>query len=74
MGERGEPAENECVEGHAQLVVRCAWCERVRAADATWVDAVGELVARATATGTLTHGICPTCFAHRAPSGVEYPT
>ena len=40
-----------------ELLVRCAWCGRIRHEDA-WVVPPGELDP-----DSLTHGICPECTA-----------
>ena len=54
------------------LLVRCAWCKRVRLARGEWREAA-RLVAAAQARGVLSHGICPDCFHRLAPPGAEYP-
>jgi hypothetical protein len=60
------------VEKHTaapEVIVRCAWCERIKVDDA-WVDADVEAHALRSdpGAGTLrSHGICPDCFAELTP-------
>jgi hypothetical protein len=46
------------------ILVRCAWCERVKVAD-EWVDA--DVEAMRLGHGHHSHGICPDCFAKLTP-------
>jgi hypothetical protein len=39
----------------SELLVRCAWCERIKMGD-EWVDAEVQAMRHS-------HGICPDCFA-----------
>ena len=51
-----------------ELLVRCAWCERVKHGD-QWVD-VAEVQAMRLMRDTSerhSHGICPDCFAKLTP-------
>jgi hypothetical protein len=60
------------VEKHTaapEVIVRCAWCERIKVGDA-WIDAEVEAHALRSDpdTGVLrSHGICPDCFADLTP-------
>jgi hypothetical protein len=52
-----------------ELLVRCAWCERIKRGD-TWVE-VAEVQAmrlRLDEVEHHSHGICPDCFAKLTPS------
>jgi hypothetical protein len=52
-----------------EVIVRCAWCERIKVEDA-WIDADVEAHAfRSTpdAVALRSHGICPDCFAELTP-------
>lgn len=55
----------DAAEGARPLVLRCAWCERIRDHEGVWRTLpVREL--RALETGNrLTHGMCDTCFAEQ---------
>ena len=51
-----------------ELLVRCAWCERIKVDDA-WI-AVTEMQAAQPTPDTVmqhSHGICPDCFAQLTP-------
>jgi hypothetical protein len=65
--------DNESVEAHVHLVIRCAWCNRVLRDDGSWVTLAPDLVAHAAVAASVTHAICPTCFGREQP-GVAYPT
>lgn len=55
------------------LVVRCAWCERVRVKGGWSPEPVAPTeVRRIGVRSYLTHGICPACFRSLAPD-VAYP-
>jgi hypothetical protein len=60
------------VEKHTaapEVIVRCAWCERIKVDDA-WIDADVEAHALRSDPGAVTlrsHGICPDCFADLTP-------
>ena len=58
---------NESPSANAVLV-RCAWCERIKVDD-EWVDAAEVQAMRLTpeTPGYHTHGICPDCFAELTP-------
>jgi hypothetical protein len=64
--------EGPDVEKHAaapEVIVRCAWCERIKVDDA-WIEADVEAHAlRSTpdAAPLRSHGICPDCFADLTP-------
>jgi hypothetical protein len=47
--------------GGEVVLVRCAWCERIRIAPDEWVEAGGAVAAHAL--DEASHGICPACFA-----------
>jgi hypothetical protein len=47
------------ITGGDQLLVRCAWCERIKVGD-KWVDAEVQAMHHS-------HGICPDCFAKLTP-------
>jgi hypothetical protein len=64
--------DDRSVEGHAHLVTKCAWCDRVLLADGSWASPSPDLLARATAAGSVTHAICPTCFGREQPDAL-YP-
>ncbi len=52
-----------------EVIVRCAWCERIKVDDA-WIDAEVEAHAlRSDSDPTVlrSHGICPDCFAELTP-------
>jgi hypothetical protein len=50
------------------VLVRCAWCERIKVGD-EWVDAeVRAMRLTPDATEHHSHGICPDCFAKLTPS------
>jgi len=49
------------------LVVRCAWCDRVRVAPDEWVEQNDEVEAHAFL-GRASHGICPDCLARVKPT------
>ena len=52
-----------------EVIVRCAWCERIKVDD-VWVDADVEAhLLRSTpdAVALRSHGICPDCFAELTP-------
>jgi hypothetical protein len=52
----------------AELLVRCAWCERIKTGD-EWVDVAEVRAMRLTpeAPEHHSHGICPDCFAKLTP-------
>jgi len=60
------------VEKHTtapEVIVRCAWCERIKVDDA-WIDADVEAHALRSdpdAVPLRSHGICPDCFADLTP-------
>jgi hypothetical protein len=58
---------NESTSGH-ELLVRCAWCERIKTGD-EWADAAEVQAMRLTrdAAERHSHGICPDCFAKLTP-------
>ena len=64
--------DDENVEAHGHLVVRCAWCNRFLTDDGSWVNPSPELAARASGDGGVSHAICPTCFGREQPGGI-YP-
>lgn len=45
-----------------KIVPLCAWCKNIKQADGTWVD-LHEFVL---SSKTVTHGMCPTCFANNS--------
>jgi hypothetical protein len=52
-----------------EVIVRCAWCERIKVAD-EWIDAEVEAHALRPTVDTValrSHGICPDCFAELTP-------
>jgi hypothetical protein len=52
-----------------EVIVRCAWCERIKVGDA-WIDADVEahvLRSDPDAVVLRSHGICPDCFAELTP-------
>jgi hypothetical protein len=58
--------QNETTSGSA-ILVRCAWCERVKVGD-EWVSA--EVQAMRLSRDDIehhSHGICPDCFAKLTP-------
>ena len=58
---------NEITSSH-ELLVRCAWCERIKRGD-EWVDAeVQAMRLTPDAPEHHSHGICPDCFAKLTPS------
>jgi hypothetical protein len=50
----------------AELVTTCAWCRRVDL-DGEWPLVPRAALAAIDAPYTLTHGICPSCFAGLTP-------
>jgi hypothetical protein len=51
------------------LLVRCAWCKRIKRG-ATWVAEVEAMrLTPADAIERHSHGICPDCFAELTPPG-----
>lgn len=50
-----------------KIVPLCAWCRNIKQADGTWVD-LHEFVL---SSETVTHGMCPTCFANNLGSGLR---
>lgn len=64
---RGE----DCVV--TRLIVRCAWCERVRA-EGGWSPEplTAADILRLRTRAFVTHGICPDCFGGISPD-VPYP-
>ena len=57
---------NEITASHG-LLVRCAWCERIKRGD-EWVDAeVQAMRLTPDAPEHHSHGICPDCFAKLTP-------
>jgi hypothetical protein len=64
--------EGPDVEKHAaapEVIVRCAWCERIKVGDA-WIDVEVEAHAFRSdleAAPLRSHGICPDCFADLTP-------
>jgi hypothetical protein len=58
---------NEITSAH-ELLVRCAWCERIKTGD-EWVDVAEVQAMRLTpdAPEHHSHGICPDCFAKLTP-------
>jgi hypothetical protein len=50
-------------DGGRQLVLRCAWCDRVRNDHGIWREVAPEELARLEDANMLTHGMCPRCFA-----------
>ena len=64
---RGE----ECVV--TRLIVRCAWCERVRAEGGWSPEPLTSAdILRLRTRAFVTHGICPDCFDGISPD-VPYP-
>jgi hypothetical protein len=52
-----------------EVIVRCAWCERIKVDDA-WIDVEVEahaLRSSPEAVALRSHGICPDCFAQLTP-------
>jgi hypothetical protein len=51
-----------------ELLVRCAWCERIKRGD-TWMEVAEVEAMRLTpdAIERHSHGICPDCFAKLTP-------
>ena len=49
------------------VLVRCAWCERIRVAPDEWVEADKDFVGHALL-DRESHGICPACLARIAAS------
>jgi hypothetical protein len=50
-----------------ELLVRCAWCERIKMGD-EWADAdVEAMRLTRNAVARHSHGICPDCFAKLTP-------
>jgi hypothetical protein len=52
----------------SELLVRCAWCERIKMDD-EWVEVAEVQAMRLTRNARLqhSHGICPDCFAKLTP-------
>jgi hypothetical protein len=51
-----------------ELLVRCAWCERIKMGD-EWVDAeVQAMRVTRDVVARHSHGICPACFAKLTPA------
>jgi hypothetical protein len=52
-----------------EILVRCAWCERVKVGN-EWIDSAEVRAMRVTpdTIGHHSHGICPDCFAQLTPS------
>lgn len=44
------------------VLVRCAWCDRIRVAPDEWIDADDAVVGHALL-DRASHGICPACLA-----------
>jgi uncharacterized protein YlaI len=53
-----------------ELLVRCAWCERIKLGD-EWVDVAEVRAMRLThdSVGHYSHGICPECYTRLTPPG-----
>ena len=68
-----ESSGDDTRPGARPLVVRCAWCGRVRTAS-EWaeVEAAGLRPGSGWGVPTLSHGICPACFDRLVPGG-DYP-
>jgi hypothetical protein len=49
-------------EGARQLVLRCAWCDRIKNEDGVWLTVPPEELERLEADNLLTHGMCRRCF------------
>jgi hypothetical protein len=48
------------------LLLRCAWCERIKSGD-TWIASTEVPVDEVREDTPLTHGICPDCHAKLGP-------
>lgn len=49
-------------DGGRQLVLRCAWCDRIRDDHGVWHIVPLEELERLEDANLLTHGMCPRCF------------
>ena len=61
-------AENRDLNETDAVLVRCAWCERIKKGD-EWADVAEVRAMRLTpeAPEHHSHGICPDCFAKLTP-------
>jgi hypothetical protein len=50
-------------EGGRQLVLRCAWCDRIRDERGVWRHVPPEELSALEDANRLTHGMCPQCYA-----------
>jgi hypothetical protein len=60
------PLLDNRIEHSSQVVVICSWCKRIRIALSRWVaieDAVEKKELFGTPPPSLTHDVCPDCFA-----------
>ena len=48
------------------LLVRCAWCGRIKAGD-EWFDVTAHAHLTPAAVDRCSHGICPDCFSELTP-------
>ena len=62
-----DPDVKELSAAH-EVLVRCAWCERIKLDDA-WIEVAEANAMRLTSDNFAhrSHGICPDCFAKLTP-------
>jgi hypothetical protein len=63
----GDESEHTGDTSGTAVIVRCAWCERIKV-DGEWVDtAEVQAMRKPPAERPHSHGICPDCLAQLTP-------